>query len=219
MFTDPKVAEEVLRSDIVLGGEQREVSVLFCDIRGFTGLTQHMAPPAVIQLLNDHMTALTPIVRAHHGVVDKFVGDLIMAVFGAPTSHGHDATHAAACALRIMAERGRLNAGAAVPLQVGIGIATGNVVAGCMGSSDKVDYTVLGQRVNLASRLCSKAGPMEVIIDDVTRARLGAAAVVQALAPLALKGFDTPVSAWQLLELREPSPSAEASASSAKTHG
>jgi class 3 adenylate cyclase len=73
MFTDPKVAEEVLRSDIVLGGEQREVSVLFCDIRGFTGLTPHMAPPAVM-LLNDH-TDRPHAHRAHHGVVDKFVGD------------------------------------------------------------------------------------------------------------------------------------------------
>src|SRR5690606_27986010 len=101
------------------------------------------------------------------------VGDMVMAVFGAPNSYGNDAENAARCALDIMQRRGELNLTTDhPPLEVGIGIASGTVVAGCMGSEDRLNYTVLGERVNLASRLCSVAGPGEVILDAQTVALL-----------------------------------------------
>jgi class 3 adenylate cyclase len=201
MVSDEKIATELVRGNLVLGGERREISVLFCDIRGFTALTERMAPEEVIEVLNDHMTALTRVVKEHEGVVDKFVGDLIMALFGAPVRHGDDAVAAARCAVRMIEERETLNRTSRHKIQVGIGVATGEAVAGCMGSADRLNYTVLGERVNLASRLCAKAGPMQVIIDQTTYERLGHAAHVDALQPLALKGFSDPVPAYRLISV------------------
>jgi class 3 adenylate cyclase len=174
--------------------------VLFCDIRGFTTLTEGMDPVAVIEMLNLHMTALTNVVHRHHGVVDKFVGDALMALFGAPKSYGDDARDAASCALALLAERDRLNATTCRVVSMGIGVATGRVVAGCMGSADRLNYTVLGDRVNLAARLCARAAGGEILVDDATRGAL-AEAVVDTLEPLALKGISQPVSIFRLRAL------------------
>jgi class 3 adenylate cyclase len=181
---------------VALGGELREVSVLFCDIRGFTPLTQNMDPAEVIRLLNEHMTALSRVVYEHEGVVDQFVGDLIMAVFGAPVRHERDAYDAARCALRMIEERQKLNETSLYRINIGIGVATGGAVAVCMGSNDRNNYTVLGERVNLASRLCGKAGKMEVLIDETTRARLGARAEAETLPGIELKGFSGTITAF-----------------------
>jgi len=201
MVSDEAVAHELMHGNVRLGGEVRRVSVLFCDIRKFTDLTTGMPPAEIIELLNEHMTALTRVVKAHHGVVDKFVGDLIMAIFGAPLSHGPDALHAAGCARRMVEEREKLNRTSRHHIGMGIGIATGPAVAGCMGSADRLNYTVLGERVNLASRLCSKAGAMQVVIDCATRDLLGADATTEVLPPLILKGFVEPVPAWLLIDV------------------
>jgi class 3 adenylate cyclase len=145
------------------------------------------------------MTAMTTIVARHYGVVDKFVGDEIMSVFGALKSYGNDAAHALACAFEMMIERDRRNRDARHPIEIGIGIATGEAVAGCMGSVDRLNYTVIGARVNLASRLCSEAGPMEVIIDDETLSRIGTDGIESdAIEGLRLKGFSADVSAYQV---------------------
>lgn len=201
IVADRAIAEQLMAGEIQLGGENRKVSVLFCDIRGFTALTERMSPKAVIQMLNEHFTPLTAVVHRHHGVVDKFVGDLIMAVFGAPRSHGSDAWHAAQCALEMIAERRRLNASSCQQIQMGIGLATGVAVAGCVGSEDRFSYTVLGERVNLASRLCASAGRMEVIIDQTMREELMDRAVVEALPPLRLKGISETVRAYRLTDV------------------
>jgi class 3 adenylate cyclase len=199
MVSDEKIAAELMGGSLVLGGERRELSVLFCDIRGFTALTERMAPEEVIEVLNDHMTALTRVVKQHDGVVDKFVGDLIMALFGAPVRRGDHAVAAARCAVRMVEERELLNQTSRHKIRMGIGVATGEAVAGLMGSADRLNYTVLGERVNLASRLCGSAGPMQVVIDHATYEHLGKAATVVALEPLALKGFSEPVPAYRLI--------------------
>lgn len=199
--SDETVAQAMISGDLdlELGGELKQVSVLFCDIRGFTSLTEHMPPTEVIGMLNEHMTAMTAIVRKHYGVVDKFVGDEIMAVFGALKSYGNDAAHAAACALEMVAERGRLNRGARQPIEIGVGVASGEAVAGCMGSVDRLNYTVVGSRVNLASRLCSEARAMEVVIDDHTLSSLELGRVeAQAIEGLRLKGFSETVAAYRV---------------------
>jgi class 3 adenylate cyclase len=196
--TDHDVAERLLNGQLSLGGELREVSILFCDIRGFTYLTENMDPARVVDILNEHMTALNRIVHRHRGVVDKFVGDSLMALFGAPKSYGHDARDAAACALALVAERQRLNTQTARAINIGVGIATGSVLAGCMGSADRLNYTVLGNRVNLAARLCARAQPCEVLIDGATRAALPQNIEVEALEPLTLKGFSQPIPVFRL---------------------
>jgi len=196
--SDPQVADALVHGRVALGGEVRQASVLFCDIRGFTALTEGMPPQEVIKLMNDHMTAMTRVVHAHHGVVDKFVGDLIMAIFGVPKSYGDDTRLAVDCALEMLAVRRRLNATAKQRMEMGIGIATGEMVAGCMGSDDRLNYTVLGERVNLASRLCSKAGVAELLIDEATYAGLHGACEAEPVKPMPLKGFRQPVAAFRL---------------------
>ncbi|MDB6020778.1 MAG: putative Adenylate cyclase [Pedosphaera sp.] len=198
MVADEKVAHALVNGQLALGGEVREVSVLFCDVRNFTALTENMPPQEVIEMLNEHMTLLARIVKEHNGVLDKFVGDLLMAIFGAPLSHENDTLNAARCALQLIREREQLNATSRHQLHVGIGVASGRVVAGCMGSADRLNYTVLGERVNLASRLCSQAGPGQVVIDQTTKDKLGETASTIPLPALNLKGFTENVMAYEL---------------------
>ncbi len=172
--------------------------MLFCDIRGFTALTEHMPPHEVIELLNEHMTALTEVSYAHGGIVDKFVGDLIMVLFGAPISTGNNAQRAVECARAMMTRRRELNATSKHPLEIGIGLASGSVVAGCMGSEQRLSYTVLGHRVNLASRLCNIAQPGEIIADAETAAAIQDSITTQPLPAMQLKGFSGPVEPYRI---------------------
>jgi class 3 adenylate cyclase len=206
-MADREVAEQLLRTPHALSGETREVSVLFCDIRGFSTLTESMPPQEIVALLNEHMTALTRVVYRHQGVVDKYVGDMLMALFGAPKSYGDDILHAAQCALDLLAARDELNRTSQHRIQIGIAITTGSVVAGCMGSLDRVNYTVIGERVNLASRLCQQAGSREILLDETTRTRLGARADVTALPDMRLKGLTDSVHAYRLNAVKRPAPS------------
>jgi class 3 adenylate cyclase len=199
LVADKEVARELVEGRLALGGELREVSVVFCDIRGFTTLTEHMAPADVIELLNEHMSVLTRVVHAAGGVVDKFVGDSLIALFGAPRTTGRDAEHAVRAAWRMIAEREALNRVSRHRLEIGIGIASGTVVAGCMGSADRLDYPVLGARVNLAARLCAQAAGMELLVDEETRRQLEDDVRLEPVPPLVLKGFSTPVAAYRVL--------------------
>jgi class 3 adenylate cyclase len=196
---DEKIAKQLVSGEITLGGEVRQASVLFCDIRGFTALTENMPPAEVIEMLNEHMTALAKIVKQHNGVLDKFVGDLLMAIFGAPVSHDSDVLDTAHCALGLLRERERLNQTSRHKLRMGIGLATGRVVAGGMGSVERFHYTVLGERVNLASRLCDVAGPSEILIDQTTFDLLDGRLLAEPMSPVTLKGFAAPVPVWKLL--------------------
>lgn len=190
---DPAVASRLVHESAELGGRQKEVSVLFCDIRGFTALSEGLSAPKVIEILNRHMSALTSVAYEHGGTVDKFVGDQVMVLFGAPESRPDDAVRAVRCALAMRQARAQLNAEDHLPLEVGIGIATGQVVAGCMGSEKRLNYTVIGHRVNLAARLCGLAAAGQIVIDDATRARLPAEVAVATLPPARLKGISEPV--------------------------
>lgn len=203
--SDEAVAQAMISGslDVQLGGELKEVSVLFCDVRGFSALAERLPPGTLITLLNAHMTLMTEVIRDCSGVVDKFIGDEVMALFGALKSYGNDAANAARAALRIVEERERGNAGAEVPFRVGIGIATGQVIAGCLGATHRLNYTVLGSRVNLASRLCDLAGPGQIVVDEATRERLGGAFRTSSLPPVTLKGFAQPVQAYRLEGLAE----------------
>lgn len=190
---DAEVAQELLAGNMELGGEERDVAVLFCDIRGFTPLTEGMPPRQIIAMVNEHMTTLTRVIYQHGGVVDKFVGDEVMVLFGAPRSRGNDTLNSIRCALEMMAERERLNRETGRVVEIGIGLAVGEAIAGLMGSQDRLSYTVVGERVNLASRLCGAAGPGEVIIDAHTREQVGVHLQVEPRDPIRLKGFSEPV--------------------------
>lgn len=197
-LVDRGVTEQLVATGAELGGEVREATVLFCDIRNFIALTQKRPPGEVVQLLNEHMTALTAAVFEHGGVVDKFVGDQIMALFGAPKRRGGEPEQAVRCAWRMIEERRRLNDGAPAPWEVGVGIATGAVLAGCVGSIDRLNYTVLGDRVNLAARLCDAAGPGEILVDAVTHDQAGAGIRYELRTGLCMKGLPETVSAYRV---------------------
>jgi class 3 adenylate cyclase len=199
--TDPAVANRLIHDNHDLGGVQKQVSVLFCDIRGFTSLSEQLPPHDVIELLNHHMTALTEVAYQYGGTVDKFVGDMIMILFGAPESSDNDAQHAVRCALAMRQTRNQLNSQSQFPLEIGIGIATGSVVAGCMGSEKRLNYTVLGHRVNLAARLCGIAAAGQILIDDATQSRLPENAVTTPLPPARLKGIAEEVLAYSVTEM------------------
>jgi hypothetical protein len=152
---------------------------------------------------NEHMTLLTDVAYAHGGTVDKFVGDLIMVTFGTPKTAADDSMRMLRCARAMVDARERANASVQRPIAIGIGCAYGAVVAGCMGSARRLDYTVLGERVNLAARLCSKAPPMHVYVDATARASATGCAFAP-LPPIEAKGFSHPVEAFDLLSVEEP---------------
>ena len=199
---DRTVAEQLITQSGTLGGEIRHVSMLFCDIRGFTAITENMPPADVIELLNEHMTALTDVAYQHGGIVDKFVGDLIMVLFGAPLTTGEDAVRAVQCALSMLQVRRKLNEVTKHSLEVGIGLATGSVVAGCMGSDQRLSYTVLGHRVNLASRLCSIAQAGEIIMDEETYEDAKSFIEAEPMPPMQLKGISEAVHPWRVVDVR-----------------
>lgn len=205
MVTDAQVAEQLMEGKIQLGGEAREVTILFCDIRGYTAMSAGRDPAEVITLLNQHMGALTEVVYRRHGVITQFAGDAIMAVFGAPTRHGEEAANAVRCAWEMQTARARLNLDAELPLEIGIGIASGSVVAGCIGAENRADYTVVGERVNLAARLCSVAAAGQVVVDETTRAALPSDIDLEPMPePLHLKGFEGGTVAYRVTSIQPP---------------
>ena len=145
------------------------------------------------------MTALTDVAYQHGGIVDKFVGDLIMVLFGAPLSTGEDAVRAVQCALSMLRVRRELNEVSKHSMEVGIGLATGSVVAGCMGSDQRLSYTVLGHRVNLASRLCSIAQAGEIIMDEETYEDAKSFIEAEPMPPMQLKGISEAVHPWRVV--------------------
>ncbi len=152
-----EIAEELLSKKIELGGEEKVVTVLFADIKGFTTLCETSAPEAVLTVLNRYLSEITKVIEDNHGVVDKYTGDSVMALFGAPLTRPNDAENAVRAALAIQECMVKLNSinraeGMAL-MEAGIGIHTGLVVAGNLGSQNRLNYTVIGDSVNLSARL------------------------------------------------------------------
>jgi adenylate cyclase len=200
------IADELLKGEIVLGGENREVTVLFADIRRFTPLTRGMEPQRIIGLLNEVMDGLSAAVEAEEGVVDKYVGDQLMALFGAPIARPDDPQRAVRAALKMQAAMEQWSAarGATPIARVGIGINTGMVVAGNMGSQRRLNYTVLGEPVNLAARLCAAAEPGQILVSAATYTLITQAFATADLGARYLKGFSTPVPVFEVLDYELP---------------
>lgn len=188
--TDTRVANQLIHGEVELGGISLDVTILFCDIRGFTDFASNMDPHLLVEVLNQHMTAMTKIAHKHGGVVDKFVGDEIMVLFGAPVPGEDDICQAFACAQEMIECRREMNESVQHSINIGIGLAHGPVIAGCMGSRDRLNYTVIGKAVNLASRLCSEAGKMEITLDAALRAHLGEQLPVAVERKKPIKGFE-----------------------------
>jgi adenylate cyclase len=192
-----------------LGGSRREMSVLFSDIRGFTTVTEKGEPEALVHQLNEYFTRMVDVVFRHGGTVDKFVGDMVMALFGAPLEDPHHAEHAVATAVDMMRELGELNRAWAAKglkqLDIGIGVNSGDMIAGNIGSSSIMSYTVIGDNVNLGSRLESlnKEYKTRIIISDATRTRLETPYDLRPLGDVIVKGKSQPVA---IFEIKVPAP-------------
>jgi len=174
------------------GGQRRRVSVIFTDIRGYTEFSERVPPEVVIEALNQYFDVQTDIVEEHHGDVDKFIGDALVAVFEGDEME----TRAVQCAVKITtAMQDLLMKFPDYNLHVGIGIASGEVVVGAMGARERMDFTVLGSTVNLSARLCSKADPGQVLLDQATRDASGKldGVIFEKLDSIALKGYANPV--------------------------
>ncbi|RIL07848.1 MAG: hypothetical protein DCC75_09690 [Proteobacteria bacterium] len=158
-FVSHQVLQDIVKSGEVpqIRGERRRITVMFCDVRGFTTISEKLTPEQVVQILNEYFEAAVDAIFRYHGMLDKFLGDGIMAVFGAPVDDSHQEEHAVRAALEIQEQVGklseRLKASHGLELRVGIGIHSGAAIVGTMGSSKRLEYTAIGDTVNLASRL------------------------------------------------------------------
>ena len=188
-----------------IGGARREMSVLFADIRGFTTFTERGRPEDVVAQLNEYLSRMVEVVFAHRGTVDKFVGDMVMALFGAPLADLDHADHAVRAALGMLDALGGLNARWAAEgrpqLEIGIGVNSGDMVAGNIGSDTIMSYTVIGDAVNLGSRIESlnKEYGTRLIISDGTRARLKGRYDMKPLGTVTVKGKSEPVSIFEVI--------------------
>ena len=205
-YLSPSVINELVDnpSSLKLGGERRALTVLFSDVRGFTTFSESRQPEEVVAMLNELLTEQVKVVFKYQGTLDKFVGDELMAFFGAP-GNIHKDDHALAAvrtAIDIQAklkeiQQKRISEGQQ-PLQIGVGINTGDMVVGNMGSVERMDYTVIGDNVNLAARLCSAAGKDEIIISEATYEKVKDHIEVEKLEPITVKGKVKPISIYRV---------------------
>jgi class 3 adenylate cyclase len=204
-YLSAEVVEGIIHRtiELELGGERREVTVLFADVVAFTPLTEAHPPEQVVATLNELFTILTEIVFRHGGIVDKFIGDSVMAVFGAPRAVPDSAVAAARAAEEMLAwlETGnvRWRKQLGRDLELAIGMNTGEVVAGNLGSERRMEYTVIGDVVNTAARLETLARPGQVLMTEATQRRLGEAFEVEPLGEHALPGRKKPLVIYALV--------------------
>ena len=207
-FLSPAVVEAVMQqgAELALGGEKRFVTTLFADIRGFTTMSERVTPTALVELLNEHFTAMTEIVFENEGTLDKYNGDEVMALFGAPLGTEDDLWRACQAALQMQAANRELNvkrkASGQPTFEIGIGIAAGEVIAGYIGSPKRMDFTVVGDRVNTARRLCSLAKPGQTIVCHIVYEGVKDRVEATSVGAVALKGKEEAVTAYEVLGLR-----------------
>jgi len=200
----PEIAHELLSKSIELGGEEREVTILCSDLRNFTHLSESRSPQELVSLLNGYLTKMSAVVEAHAGVVDKYVGDAIVAIFGAPLSRADDSVRAVRTALGMVEAlkdlNGELRRTGAPELASGIGINTGHVVAGNMGSPTRLNYTVIGDCVNLAARVegLTKFYGVPILVTGSTKACAPSFAYRE-IDTVRVKGRTAPVTLYQPL--------------------
>ncbi len=203
-FVAREVAEEALSGRLSREGENREVTVLFADIRGFTPLSEALAPPLLVELLNSWFTEMVAHVEAEEGVVNKFMGDAIVAIFGAPrdqTNHADRAVRAAVAMMRAQQRRSQeYERRFGHPLGAGIGINSGVVIAGPIGADSRMEYTVIGEAVNIAARVetLTRALQATVLVTGETVSRLKTDYGLVPAGEHRLKGVSAPVSVWRL---------------------
>ena len=213
-YVSKRIVDELIRdpSKAKLGGDRKEITVLFSDIRGFTNFSEKHQPEEVVSLLNEYLGAMTQIVFEHDGTLDKFVGDAIMALWGAPVGQPDHAERACRCAVDMITKLKELQnkwaAEGKYAIDIGIGINTGDMVVGNMGAEGKkMDYTVIGDNVNLGARLESLTRKYNnhIIISEYTYAKVKDIVKVNELGSVTVKGKEQPVVVYDLVGIKDDS--------------
>jgi adenylate cyclase len=203
-FLSGAIVEKILASpdQIHLGGENQTATIMFSDIRGFTRMAEKMEPQQIVELLNEYFTEMTDLIFENGGTLDKYLGDGIMAVFGAPIARPGDTLRAVKTAIEMQRALVRLNhnweARGQPALRAGVGVNTGPVTAGNIGSTKRMDYTVIGDAVNLASRLCANAAGGQILVSESTYAEVKNTLPAKKLEPIRVKGKETPVEVYEI---------------------
>jgi adenylate cyclase len=213
----PNVAQRVMSGELEVkkGGQLVEECTVFnSDIRGFTRMSDGANPAGIVEMLNDYFELMVEVLFKHEGTLDKFMGDGIMALWGAPVVHADDAKRSVECALEQMEVLGRFNRkrleDGHPSLAMGIGIHTGPLVAGYIGSSKALSYTVIGDTANTSARLCGVASAGQVLVSEQTLARLGGKFETEELPPAQLKGKEKP---FRMFDIKRAVPSVQVPAS------
>jgi adenylate cyclase len=202
-YVSPELCEEILKNPglLALGGRRQQVTVLFADIRNFTSMSESMTPETVVEVLNTYFTEMVDLVFKYKGTLDKFVGDALMAVFGVPLPIPQAATQAVKCALAMQRHLKELQAAGKTPIQgMRIGINTGDAVVGNIGSAKRMDFTVVGDVVNVAARLQELAKELEAdtLISETTFRELEGQFEAVPGPPTVLRGRKEPTHIYRL---------------------
>jgi len=207
-YVSPDVAEHILKTttknEINLEGEERKVALLFADVRGFTSMSEKMKPREVVHMLNQYLGAMTASVFDNRGTLDKYMGDCIMAIFGAPIATKTQALDAVKCALEMQRMVREVSKNADVPkVGVGIGINFGEAIVGNMGSKERVEYTSIGDTVNVASRMCSEAEADEIILTEWTYKEVEKDVLAEYAGEVTVKGKSKPIKIYKVKGLKK----------------
>ena len=209
-FMDPGIADRLLASGAdLLGGQGLEATILFSDIRGFTTLAEQLGAQGTVTLLNEYFTLMVDCIQHEEGMLDKFIGDAIMAAFGVPVGHGDDPDRALRASISMLAtltkwNRQRVSEGK-LPVEIGIGLNTDRVVAGTIGSQKRMDYTIIGDGVNLAARLesaCKQYGA-KLLISEFTFRKLKGTYRTREIDLAVVKGKTQPVAVFEVLDFHD----------------
>jgi adenylate cyclase len=208
-FFSPTVVQKIMTSEegLALGGEARIATILFCDIRGYTSLAERIDTLLAVEILNDFLSSMTDIVFLHEGTLDKYIGDCVMAIFGAPVAHDDDPIRAVKAALNMKQRvidlkgiwRKKMDMAEVESFDIGIGIHTGEVIAGNIGNINRMEYTVVSRAVNLASRLENNAQPGQILISKATYELTKDHVKAKKLPSVLLKNISKPVEIYEVI--------------------
>ncbi len=203
-FHGSSVADNLINSDVVLGGKSKEVVVFFSDIRGFTAYSESRSAQEVVDMLNEYFGVMVEIINKNGGVVDKFIGDAIMAVWGAPETSPNDALNAVTACLQMRTSLNELNklrlSRGQDPILIGMGLHSGEAISGTIGSTERMEYTVIGNTVNTASRVeaSTKSFGTDLLITNQVLQRLDASIVVHLAGTAEVKGRSEPIEMFKV---------------------
>jgi adenylate cyclase len=208
-YMDPQLADQLLAEgagDDIMGGKDTTATVLFSDIRGFTTFTEALGAQGTVKLLNEYFELMVECISEQGGMLDKFIGDAIMAAFGIPISHGDDEDRAMQASINMLTRLNEWNvtreAKGDMPIHMGIGLNTDNIVAGNIGSSKRMDYTMIGDGVNLAARLESacKQYHAKLLISEYTASKLNGIYRLREIDRVQVKGKTQPINVLEVLD-------------------